>query len=68
MGGRRSRRLAIRALRAELVVAEAALLAAAAAILAGGGPAEMYIWRRCHHRAVAVRAALATMVVFGLGE
>ena len=49
-------------------MAEAALLAAAAAVLAGGGPAEKYIWRRCYYRAVAVRAALAAMVVFGLGE
>ena len=39
MGGRRSRRLAIRALRAELVVAEDALFAAAREVQAdGGGP------------------------------
>ena len=67
-GGRRSRRLAIRALRAELVVAERALVAAAGLLLvAGGGPA-LQEWRRCLYREVALRAALAALVDFGLGE
>lgn len=68
MGGRRSRRLAIRALRAELVVAEDAVFAAARVDLAGGGAAAIQTWRRCLYREVAVRAALAAMVDFELGE
>lgn len=68
MGGRRSRRLAIRALRAELVVAEDAFFAAAREVQAGGGAAAIQTWRRCFYREVAVRAALAAMVDFELGE
>lgn len=68
MGGRRSRRLAIRAMQAELAVAEDALIAAARNILAGGGAAAIQTHRRCFYREMAVRVALAAMVDFGLGE
>lgn len=68
VGGRRSRRLAIRALRAELAVAEDALIVAAGNLHAGGGAAARQTRMRCHYREVAVRAALTAMVKFGLGE
>ena len=44
VGGRRSRRLAIRTLRAELAVAEDAFFAAARNVLAGGGAAAIQTW------------------------
>ena len=68
VGGRRSRRLAIRALRAELAVAEDAVWTAARNVHAGGGAAASQTLRRCHYRELAVRAALAAMVDFQLGE
>ena len=68
MGGPRSRRLAIRASRAELVVAEDAVFAAAREVLAGGGAAAIQTWWRCLYHEVAVRAALAAMVDFELDE
>lgn len=68
VGGRRSRRLAIRTLRAELAVAEDAVFAAARNVLAGGGAAAIQTWRRCLYREMAMRAALAAMVDFELGE
>lgn len=68
VGGRRSRRLAIRMLRAELAVAEDAAFAAARNARAGGGAAAIQTLRRCNYRAVAVHAALAAMVDFELGE
>lgn len=68
MGGRRSRRLAIRTLRVEIAVAEDAFLAAARNLHAGGGAAAIQTWRRCFLREVAVPVALAAMVDFELGE
>ena len=69
MGGRRSRHLAIiRETRAELQVAEDATVAAARNDLVVGGAAARQAWMRCVHREWAVRAALAAMEDFGLGE
>ena len=50
VGGRRSRRLAIRSLRAELAMAEDTLFAAARNFQAGGGAAAFQTWRRCIYR------------------
>lgn len=68
MGGRRSRRLAIRAMRAELTVAGDALFAAADIARTDRGAAAILLWRRCIYREMVVHAALAAMVTFGLGE
>lgn len=54
VGGRRSRRLAIRMLRAELAVAEDAAFAAARNVRAGGGAAATQTLGRCNYRAWAV--------------
>lgn len=76
MGWRRSRRLAIRALRAELVMREDITHSAASNVMAGRGgvagpdahEALMVLRRRALYKEVAVRAALAAMEEFGLGE
>ena len=68
MGGRRSRRLAIRDMRAELTVAGDAFFSAARKLNAVGGAAALQTCRRCLCREVVVRGALAAMEDFELGE
>ena len=64
--GRRSVRVAIRAMREELVAAvDAAYVASERFVALGGDPQQVY---RPYYRALAVRAALAAMEDFGLGE